>query len=218
MIRYLKVLGLVVAFTCALGAPVPEAGATPFQFHTETIPSKITGKQHSGNEVIGTNGGNISCSEVTQEGDASGTTTVSVTLTATYSECTAFGFMKVPFNMNECHITFTAITREGTAYEGKKDIACLTKPIEILVPGCTVTIGSQNNLGKITYTNIGSGSTREVTIDSAINGIKYVEHNSGLFPTCASNEIETSNGTATGSMLLTAELPLIKTHHAFFVG
>ena len=218
MLRHFRIFALVISFIGMLSATAtPGATATPFQFHTESL-TKVTGNQHAGNDVFTTDAGKIECNEATQEGEISASTTVSITLTATYSGCTAFGFANTPIDTNGCHYTYTAITREGASFEGKKDISCPAgKSIEVTSFGCIVTIGSQNGLGKLTYTNVGTGTTREITIDSAFTEMKYEEHNKGIFPTCASNTVAKSNGTYAGAMLLTGEIPFIGTHRGVWV-
>lgn len=219
MSRNLKVLGLTLVAALAMSAVVASAAsATAFNFKAEKVPTLLTGKQHAGNDVFVTDAGKVECNEATYVGEQKTTPTTEVTVTPTYTGCTAFGFVNVPIDVNGCSYKFTAKTIEAGNFEGEVDILCPAgKSIEVTAPGCTVTVGAQNNLKKITYTNLGAGATREVTVDVAATGIKYEEHNKGIFPTCAANTVPKANGTYTGAGLVTGENPTTKAHQGVFV-
>lgn len=205
MSRNIKALGIALVAAFAMSAVVASgASAQAFKFKSEGTPTKLTGTQHAGNDVFVTDAGSVSCSEANYSGEQVGTEVSEVTVTPSYSGCTAFGFVNVPIHVNGCQYKFTAITKEGANFEGAVDIVCPAgKVIEVTAPLCTVTIGSQNNLKKVTYTNVGSGTTREVTVDVAITGITYVEHRSSIFSPCPSNTVTKTNGTYNGAGLVT---------------
>ena len=61
----------------------------------------------------------------------------------------------------------------------------------------------QNGLKTVTFTNVGSGSTQEVTVDVNLSGLKYT-HTAGTgFGACATGSA--SNGTYSGAALVTGE-------------
>jgi len=202
MTRYLKVLGLTLVAAFAMSAVVASAAsAANFNFHSEGTSTVLTGTQHAGSDVFKTDGGTVSCSSATYTGSQTGSTAESVEVTPTYSGCTAFGFINVPIHVNGCKYKFAT---SETKYQGAVHIICATKPIEITSPGCTVTVGTGTPGGKATYTNVGSGTTREVTVDVALTGINYVEDNNGggcVGPTGTTK----TNGTYSGAALVTGE-------------
>lgn len=61
---------------------------------------------------------------------------------------------------------------------------------------------AQNGLTTITYTNIGSGTTEEGTIDVNLTGIEYTHTKGTGFGACSAGE--GNNGTFEGNVLLTA--------------
>jgi hypothetical protein len=218
MSRNIKVLGLALVAMLAMSAVVASAAsATAFSFKAEKVPTQLTGKQHNGNDIFTTDAGKVECTEATYAGEQKVTPTNEVLVTPTYSGCTAFGFANTPIDVNGCQYRFTTVTKESGNFEGSADIVCPAgKVIEVTAFGCTVTIGSQTGLKKVTYTNVGAGTTREVTVDVNLTGIVYVE-DPGFFNTCANNKVTTSNGTYVGAGLVTGENPTTKAHQGIFV-
>jgi hypothetical protein len=212
MTRNLKVLGLALVAALAMSAVAASAAsATPFEFHSEASSTVLTGSQE-GTDVFTTDAGTVSCGEANYIGSQSAATTTTVSVLPTYSNCTAFGFISVPIVVNGCEYLFHAGTASTTGeppvthYEGTADVVCPAgKVIEVKAPGCTVTVGSQTGLQKVTYTNKEGGGFEDVTVDVNMTGIKYEEHNKGLFPTCANNTVPKSNGTYTGAATVTGD-------------
>lgn len=219
MISYLKTFAMALVAISMLSIVLASAAsATAFNFKFETVPSSVTGRQHAGDDQIVLDAGKVECTEATYAGEQKVTPTTEVSLTPTYTGCTAFGFANTPVHANGCRYRFTVITKENGNFEGAMDIVCPDNSvIEVTAPGCDVTIPAQTGLKKVTYTNIGSGSTREVTIDIAVTGLKYEEHNTGIFPTCPTNTVQKSNGTYNGANIQTAENPTTKAHHGLWV-
>ena len=218
MIRNIKILGVAFVAMLAMSAVIASAAsATGFTLRSETVPTQLTGKQHAGNDVFTTHAGKVECTEATYLGEQTVTPTNEVSVTPTYSGCTAFGFANTPIDVNGCSYKFTTVTKEGANFEGAADVVCpANKVIEVTAFGCTVTVGTQAGLGKVTFTNIGTTTTREVTVDVNLTGIKYEEHNKGIFPTCKFNTVPTNNGTYSGAGLVTGENPVTKAHHGIF--
>ena len=216
MTRNLKALGLALVAALAMSAVAASgASATPFHFGSDHSDHVIlAGTQHAGEDVFTTDAGTVRCNTATYSGtiNEADTATNEVSVTPAYSNCKAFGFINVPIHVNGCQYKFTAITKEGSNYEGKVDIVCPGNPISITAPGCEVTVGSQNALGSITYTNVGSGTTREVTVDVNISGIHYYQHDTGI--TCTTGT--KTNGLYVGSGLVTGR-NAAGTHVGLFV-
>jgi hypothetical protein len=188
-----------------------------FKFKTEVATTKLTGKQHASNDVFTTHTGTSSCDEINYVGEQVGTEVNEVTLTPSFVHCKAFGLFTVPIEVNGCAYRFKTSTKTGSNYAGIVDIVCPNgKVIEIKAPGCTVTIGSQSSVGAIQYTNIGTTTTREVTMDFNILNIKYEEHRP-FFGICSTNTMPTTGGTYSGAAVVTGENPVTTAHRGFFV-
>jgi hypothetical protein len=215
----IKVFGPALAATLTISAVIAApAFATPFSFKAEKVQTQLTAKQHAGNDVLALDTGKLECAEVAYAGEQKVSPTGEYLVTPTYSGCTVFGFANTPIDLNSCQYRFKTVTKEFGNFEGSFDIVCpVGKVIEITSFGCTVTIGSQSGLKKVTYTNLGAGTTREITIDLNLAGIKYEEHQSGIFDTCASHTVPKSNGTYVGALIVTGEDPITKAHRGIFV-
>lgn len=204
MSRSLKILILIVVSLVTYSVAAVGASGQAFHFGSDhSAHVVLKGAQHAGEDVFSTEAGSFRCKTITYSGtvNEADTATTEFSVTPAFSSCIGLGFINIPIHVNGCQYKFTAITKEGSNYEGKVDIVCGAKPIEFTVPGCTVTVGSQNGLGKVTFTNVGSGTTREVTIDLNLTGIHYVQHDAGI--TC-SNGTRT-NGTYVGALLVTGQ-------------
>jgi len=218
MSRNLKALGLALVAVLAMNAlTAAGASAEAFKFKAEKTPTTLVGKQHGAPDIFTVDTQSVSCNEATYTGTVTGTEVTELTVTPTYSECIAFGLFNIPIDTNGCQYKSTVDTKVGASFEGKVDIVCPAgQVIKITAPGCTVTVGSQNGLGSITYTNVGSGATREITMDVNINkGIAYEEHRP-LFGICANNTVPKTNGSYIGAGLVTGKNSAI--HSGVFVG
>ncbi len=217
MSRNLRISALALAVVLAMSAMVA-AGASaeaPFKFKSESASTNLTGKQHAANDVLRVHTGTVSCNDVTYLGSMVGTETSEFSLTPSYSGCVAFGLAS-SIDVNGCSYRFKAGTKVGANYEGSVDVVCPTgKQIEVTAPGCTVTVKSQNGLGSVTYTNVGAGATREITVDLNINNLAYEEHRP-FFGICATNTQPTTGGTYVGAALLTGHNG--SAHSGIFVG
>jgi hypothetical protein len=201
--KNLKILGLAFVAVLAMSAVVASAASASAFTSSEASGSetvtRLTGSQE-GSDVFTTDGGTVTCTTATYVGEVKGTSTTEAEAAPTYSGCTAFGFVNVPIDTNGCKYKFTSA--------GEIHIVCPGEAaIEVTAPGCTVTVGTQTPTGPNTveFTNIGSGSTMEITIDVTLRGIHYIEHNRGSFPNCSNPTVTKTNGTYTGHAKVTGE-------------
>jgi hypothetical protein len=171
----------------------------PFGFVAESAPVTLTGKQHAGSAEFGTTAGTLKCTEATYSGSISEKEVLEFEMSPSYFGCTAFGLMTASIDVNECKYRFKVKKIEGGNREGSADLVCPAgKEITATasmggVTKCTIHVPSQSNLGTVTYKNIGTGTTREITIELNISGLKYAHTaGSGLFA-CTSGAAE--NGT-----------------------
>jgi hypothetical protein len=161
-----KSLGLVSAAVLAMSA-LGASAASAGEFHSANAPATITGTQ-SVSHVFTTNAGAVTCKSATFSGTQSGKTATEITMTPTYKDCTAFGFINVPIDTNGCAFRFLS--------NGTTVIECPFGPeIEITVPKCTISIGPQHLASGMSYTTTGSAPNRAITTDTNISGIEYDE-------------------------------------------
>jgi hypothetical protein len=204
----LKVLGLALVAAFAMSTVVASAAsATAWQFHSNTDNSILTGEQHNV-DVVSYDSGAYRCSSVTYTGTAAGTTNSTITVTPAYSGCKLAFIINITVNPTGCAYTFHAETIDANGnYEGSVDIECTDgSVIDVIAPGCEITVPAQTGLKKVTFTNLGSGHTQEVTVDVNIsNTITYIEHQK-TGSTCEnSGTPHTTNGSYTGNALVTGE-------------
>jgi hypothetical protein len=194
MIRNLKALGLALFAVLAMGAFTASA-ASAGDFHSESATHTVIKGSQVGSDVFTVKAGTVKCEEATYAGEQVGATATTVKVTPTYTECTAFGFVKTAIDTNGC-------TYEFSGDNNNVVIACPTAPITVTAFNCHVKVGSQSLAG-ITYTNTPtkaeaeheeketgkSSRLRDVDVGVNITGITYTQE-SKSFPGC-------SNGTFT---------------------
>jgi hypothetical protein len=188
----------------------------PFKFATEAAPTVLTGKPHAGPTVFFFDAGPVFCANVTYAGEMTETGTIERSLTPTFAGC-EFGGAPAVVDVNGCQYKLTPVAKEGANFEGSLDVACPEgKKITITGAGCTITIGSQSELKTVTYTNVGAGATRELTIDFNAAPIAYEEHSQAPLLKCATNTVPTFGGFLGGSTLITGETAA-KAHRGIWV-
>ena len=199
MKRNFRSLALAFVAIFAMSAVVA-SGASAFKLTSNSYPATISGTQ-IGTDVFSTNAGTVSCSEVTYSGsiyEASSEPEV----TPSYSGCTAFGFINTPIDVNGCKYRTHARTQTNQdTYDGTLDVVCSgTNKITVTGSGCTVTIGSQNGLSSVAYTNNTAANPKDLAIGLSMSGIAYTV-DTGCSTTKAGSF---TNGTYTGEATLTA--------------
>lgn len=189
-----------VAF-CAAGCAFSGAAASAAsaaQFHAENAPATLTGGQKA-THVFTTDAGTITCTTASFPGSATSTVLSTVRVAPSYSGCSYFGWVSAEVHMNGCEYEFTSPSGSGSSFTGDVGIVC-PEGKEILVTAsgtCTTRFAASphnSDLGRVTYTNLGSGTGRKVLVESNVSGIEYSQ--SGFL--CATENGKT-NGTYTGS-------------------
>lgn len=197
MSRKPKMAGIALV-AVLLVAALP-ASASAAEFHGESSPF-LSGTQE-GADVFTTTAGTVSCKEVKYLGAWVGSTTTSFVAEPTFSSCTAFGFVAT-VNANGCDYEFHS--------NGLVDIQSCTTPAGIIVTAsaagtvkCVVDIPPQLPLGSATYSNIGAGATREITISTSLSALSYSEEAGTGLGACKSTAINPTNGTYSGKVVMT---------------
>jgi hypothetical protein len=199
MNRKLKALGAALMAVLAFSA-VAVSTASAWEFHGEAAHTVLTGNQ-VGEDVFTVNAGTVRCKSATYSGTNSVATTTTQTVSPTYKECTAFGFVSTAIDTNGCAYEFHAVgTGTPSDFTGTTTIVCSSgQPIVVTAFNCEVTVPAQHiKGGSVVFKNEGAGKTRDVLTEVNLSGIEYIQH-SKSFPGCTSNETKPfTNGTYTG--------------------
>jgi len=187
MIRRYKAFGLVLMALVALGAVAAQgASASPLTV-SGVAKVFITGTTHEGGpKHVLTSTTSVECKVAHYSGSAAvvGGQVNEITLTPTYTECSAFGFATAHVKTNECHYTLTTPTKikTGEVTWGKEQIHVLCtggKKIEITptsfgVSVCTQFIDSQTpTAGHLVARNAGTATAMDLTDEATVEGITY---------------------------------------------
>jgi len=208
---------LAMAVFLAVVVTAPSA-ASADTFSAETYSSKMKGRLDPESVFkFTTTAGTVSCSQFSSstQAFAAGTT---LPVDPTLSGCT--GFFSTVVTMNGCY--FLLHVQGGTSTQGDLDVVCLgSGEITITassagVTKCIVHIPAQTDLGgTVTYTNVGSGTTREITVDINATGLDYT-HTSGTgLGACTAGSA--TNGGIETKLLFTGEKVSEAVHVGLFM-
>lgn len=122
--------------------------------------------------------GTAECSELAALGVTGAAETAPTLATTSFEykgECEAFA-LPLTVKSNGCNYTLHAGEKNaGGSEKGTLDIVCpMGKSIEFITAVCTVKIGAQNGLGKITYKNeVTGGGIEDILAEVELTGISY---------------------------------------------
>jgi hypothetical protein len=200
MLTKLKIIGLTAIAALAVSAVAATAAQANPQFHVESAPATITGSQTT-QQVFTTDAGTVSCTGASFHGESSVLTKFDQTLTASYSGCTAFGFINAPIHMNGCAYVFKLTSDTIAPFDATVYVECPTgKVIEVTGPfGCNVTVGTQGPLGGVAISNNGSKTARDLNVSLNVTGVTYTSHG------CSNPDGTYTNGVLHGGATVTAD-------------
>jgi hypothetical protein len=178
--RNLKILGLAFVAMFAMHA-IAATAASANELTAEEYTTILTGvkdpTEPTADKLV-TTAGNVTCTNPTYLAELTKAST-SVTVTPTYSGCTAFGF-PAKVHMNGCSYTLTLGAAGATtstaalACPAGNEVTITANPAEDgLTPKCIVHIKPQAVGGTVTTKNIGAGTTRELTLEINVSAIHY---------------------------------------------
>jgi len=204
-----KNIGVLIAFVLALSAVAAQAASanSPGVFEAETYPATVKASQ-TVRHVFTVNSGKTECTGAEFEGTAAAASS-ELNVMANYTGCTAFGGA-ANVEMRGCEYKFHAGNETAAnVHAGTVDVVskagknCATEPIRVQAATCTVTVGPQNGLGALTFTNLNPGQFglggppfAEVEVGVNVSGITYTEAFGCLVPGTH------NNGTYTGKALV----------------
>ncbi len=218
MVGKLNRFCLALIAVWAIGAAI--AGTSTADVLTsEAASTTLTGVQEGQNWLF--TGGEVKCTTVKYHGALSSTSSSQFTVTPTYSGCTFVG-LAATFSMNGCDYLVRINAAAGNT-TGTIDVVCSGgKEATITAPSvgtakCIVHIPPQTGLGPVSAVNLGSTTTREITLSLNITNIAYSQ-TAGTAETgnCATADSKTG-GTHTGSALFTGENAAGTSHIGIFL-
>jgi hypothetical protein len=173
MIRNLKFLGLALVAALAMSSVVASMASADVITSESGGVTTVSGSQE-GTDVFKVDEGEVKCSNVTYSGSFNSGESSGL-VTPAYSGCTFVGLIAT-IDMNSCQ--YRVNVTGGASTEGSIDIVCpgtneITVTAPAGVPKCVIHIPAQTDRTQVTGTNVGSGTTRELTLDININNIKY---------------------------------------------
>ncbi len=213
------VVALVALASSAFAASVASAD----EFKSESAPVTLTGKQGEPIDTFSTHAGNVKCTSATYKGTQSSTSTTTIQVAPTYSGCTFVG-LNSTITTNGCEYLFHVPATAGVT-TGTVDIVCPgTNEITVTAPTpalgkakCIVHVPPQTGLGTVTYSNIGSGTTREVKVAVSLSGIKYSQTAGVAESGNCGTQDSTTTGTYVGGATVTGEVEEGSTHIGLFL-
>jgi hypothetical protein len=160
MIRNLKTLGVAVIAVLAMSAVIASA-ASAANFTASSYPTAATASSPKGNDDFKTEAGSVECKAHFAVAALSAPATYA-TVTPTYSECQAFGFLSATVTMNGCDYDFDS--------DGTVKLTCSGgNKIVVVASTCEAKIGPQEHLTSVALTNSGSG----ISAKANVSGIAY---------------------------------------------
>ena len=201
MIRKLKLLGLALVAVLAMTAMVASA-ASAAAFTSSANTTNLTASQETKHNLRVTNG-EWSCGSLEFTGHMASNTVTEVEITPKYTECHTF-FAAVTVAAKVTGFGHYEGEAKSCAYkvdaDGTIDLVCAAgKEVTIDAATCIVHIPPQNNLGIVTYQDL--GNNLKATIN--ITGIT-TNHTKG-FGCLLTSGGHASTGSLTGSSLVSGK-------------
>ncbi|HEV7615009.1 MAG TPA: hypothetical protein VGO36_02120 [Solirubrobacterales bacterium] len=209
MTRNLTLLATALAATSMAAAALAGAAFADTFRTTPGGSATVTGTQGV-TTLLKTTGGSAECKKATYKGTTVDQTS-EIELTPTFSECTCLG-VACTIDMNSCRFRVSI----GSMTIGAIDIVCPeSNSITFTNTKCTIHLDSPSVVGTAVFSNIGSGTTREIKISYTFEGAKYTHTKGAGVGACTSGS--GSNGTGSGTITATGETDGGTTHVELFV-
>lgn len=196
MIRNLKLLGVAaIAVLAVSGLGITGAQAASFNSaaHLTTVLSTPDGTGKTSHLVVDAAGASLTCNTQFASSGWEGTSIVALEVFLAWSECSFVG-QTATVKMNGCAFNFEA--------GGNIDINCPAgKELTFSVPNpvCDVAFPSQQNKGTLTYSNITTGTSKEITVAPNVGKLKYAATGAG----CPTTGFFEDGSITTGNTILT---------------
>jgi hypothetical protein len=194
------------------------ASASADVIRSESYPTTLTGsKDGAFTDELSLTAGTARCTpsyQATLSADAS-----TVAASPSYTGCSSFGFPST-IDVNGC--TYLFHVNGGASTEGDADLVC-PAGAEVTITAvsagttkCTVHFPSQADIGgTVTYSTIGAGATREITIAANLTGLDYTHTKGTGLGACTAGSA--TSGTLTLKAVMTGEIEGGSTHLGVFL-
>lgn len=161
-----KAFGLALVAVVAFNA-IAATGASAAEFHSEANATIITGDDDNTVYKFSTAGGlALECMDTTFTGTMTGTTTTTITLRQTTSGC---GFLEEPATIDTTGCTYVVTSHTTPSGHLPTSLSCTgSSTVKITTSACTLSFGNQTGVGGVKITNLGSGSTADMTAHTTI--------------------------------------------------
>lgn len=197
MIRNLKLLGVAVVAVIAVNAVGP-AGTQAASFESAEAPVTIVstpdGSGKTSHFVLDIAGASITCNVFSTSGDWTNKLISMIVLRLLGIECTFIG-QTGTFSANGCAFEYSASGLLGIVCPAGKELT-----ISVPNPVCDVAIPGQLNKGTVSYHNITTGTSKEITISSDVTNITHTATGAGcpVTGTFGNGALTTYNSNWTG--------------------
>lgn len=189
-----RILGIAAVMALALTALAGASLASANEFKGGVDPEKLSGTLLGADHVLLLNEETFKCTGVTFTSEMKNKSATSLLASPEISNCSHLPYTGVKWQMNGCQFYFYAGKYNAI---GGVDIFNCSKPMTAIYGSCVTEIGDQmgtEGLSSIEYKNVGSGSTRTVTVVAKVKGIIFTRSGAG----CLGPKGTFSNGTYTG--------------------
>jgi hypothetical protein len=197
--------GFLVAVAAAVAIAFPATACASSSFVTDDYPASVNGSGE-GHTLAMEGGFNVKCASVSYSGGELAEPSEQLTLTPTFSSCTAAG-TAATVSPEGCTLRFHAGAKTGeTTYAGTTDVVCPAgKAIVVtaLAGNCVAQVGAQNSLSADTYTDSPEAKPPTATAKIALTGVKYTVTKDGFLCPFAGVG-EKTGGSYSGQELLKA--------------
>jgi len=212
MTRSLKAIGIsamaVMAMTAVM-ATAAQATPTAAKFTAASYPAYVHAESAKGKEIFTTEAGQVKCKS-TFTGTLS-ESSQTFTITPTYSECEAFGFLSATVNMEKCNYLFHLTTEfavsaptESPAYQAHVDLKCgAGESVKIVAGTCEVQVDAQDGMTTVDLYNMKAATPNDVTVTPTVS-LKYTVTKDGFG--CPFTGLGEKTGTYTSTEKTTARI------------
>ncbi len=192
MTHKLKMLGMALVAVLALIAVAVSAASAEKSYIASSYPVTITASSALGNTVLHTEAGTLEC-----QAHFEGTLTApssDLTITPTYTECKAFGFLNS--TITGCEYTFTTPSTTGKADEFIAAVDIVGTCV-LVASTCEVKFEPQGPLNSVTITDDTAAS--DMTFKANLAGTSYNVTKDGIGCPFAGTGVKTGGSFTTAS-------------------
>jgi hypothetical protein len=180
MMQRIKTLVVAALAVLAVSAAMASSAQAQGEFTAASYPATLTGTQQEQVVLIWEDNLTKTCKQMLFHSSISAATST-LTASATYSDCTVFGFINGTIEMNGCQYRFhvTAPTGEVDTYAGTADLICpIGKKVFVKSGTCEVHVPEQLGMKEVKF--ISNTAAGDVTVQLNITGIKYEKVKDGF--------------------------------------